>query len=180
MASNSLKDTLATYQARINGVQKHCASQTAILVDNVSYSPTQITALYQAEIAIEAKVAAARSALALVLAQAKPVRAQTAHFDLAFTRCIEGAYGSDPSVLADFGLKVKAPAAKTAETKAIANVKAQATKAVRHVMGPKQRAAIPPAEVNVQLVDASGTQPVSPSSGFITSATALPTATPQK
>jgi ABC-type branched-subunit amino acid transport system substrate-binding protein len=151
MTITSKQDVLALDSARINGVTKVCMSQASILVDTVAYTPTEVIAIYQDDLDAQAVVEAAESALAAARAKAAPVRVTMQTFDKAFKRCIEGAYGSAPDTMSAFGMAITVPRTKSAATKAIANVKAQATRAVRHTMGPVQKAAIAPAQIAVTL-----------------------------
>ena len=76
--------------ARITGIQKHCMTQTSILVAGVAYTPAQAIQIYQSDLDSAQAVAQARSALKSALAKASTVQATTDSFDSAFKRCIEG------------------------------------------------------------------------------------------
>ena len=126
--------------ARITGIQKHCAQQTSILVGGVSYTPAQAIQIYQDDLDAAQAVVQAKSALKAALVKASTTEATTHTFDSAFKRCIEGAYAGVPDTLDDFGVTVKGYTPPTVATKAEALVKTKATRALHHIMGKKQRA----------------------------------------
>ena len=128
--------------ARIAGVQKHCMSQTSILVAGTALTPASVIQIYQSDLDARQAVAAAKSALKAALAKADAAEAACATFDSPFKRCIEGAYEGQPDTLADFGITVTARTPLTAAEKAEAAEKAAATRAARHIMGKKQRSMI--------------------------------------
>ena len=152
MASSTIQGDIVRDNARINGVKKNSLGLASITVDTVPYSPPQILAIYQADLDAQTAVATARTALAAVMAKAKPLRVTTAAFDKAFKRYVEGTYGSAPDLMNDFGVVIKVAAPRTAVQKAAAAAKAKATRALRHTMGSKQKAAIAPAQLAVQMV----------------------------
>lgn len=166
MSNGNVKNDQARDNARITGVKKHCMTQPSITVDSVVYTPTAILQVYQSDLDAQGEVLTARTALAAAMAKARPVRAATATFDLAFKRVIVGTYGGSPSTLTDFGITVTTPKVKTAAQKAAANLKAKATREARHTMGAKQKAAIKPVQLTVSMV----TEPAP-------TAASLPTAT---
>ena len=158
--------------ARIVGVQKHCMSQTSILVAGTALAPTAVIQIYQSDLNARQAVAAARSALKAALAKANAAEAACATFDSAFKRCIEGAYDGQPDTLADFGITVTARTPLTAAEKAEAAEKAAATRAARHIMGKKQRSMItapdtatstPTGTAPAPGMPAAGAAPVTPS-----------------
>jgi hypothetical protein len=152
MSTDNIKNNIVRDNARITGVKKNSLGLASITVDTVPYTPPQIIAIYQADLDAQAAVATARTALAAVMAKAKPLRVTTAPFDKAFRRYVEGTYGSAPDLMSDFGVVIKVAAPRTAAQKAAAAAKAKATRALRHTMGSKQKAAIAPAQLAVQMV----------------------------
>jgi hypothetical protein len=118
-------------------------------------------------------------------------------FMSALVTYIKAGYGSQPDVLADFGIQTpKARAQLTVEAKAAASAKRAATRAARNTMGSKQKKGVKGNVVGVTVTpvtapppivkaDASGSSsPSGPSAGtntvpVATTPTAANTATPQ-
>ena len=163
MPGTSIQSLINRDNARIAGVQKHCMSQTSILVAGTALAPTAVIQIYQSDLNARQAVTAARSALKAAIAKATAAEAACNSFDSAFKRCIEGAYDGQPDTLADFGITVTARTPLTAAEKAEAAEKAAATRAARHIMGKKQRSMIV-APDNATSTEA-GTAPVPASAG---------------
>jgi hypothetical protein len=139
-------------------------TQTSILVESVAYTPTQVIAIYQADLDAMAAVTAAELALADARAKAKAPAAARMQFDHGFKRAIEGAYGNSPVTMGDFGIVVATPKAPSTAVKAAAVAKAQVTRELRHTMGKKQKADITAASAT-PTAPSSGAAPDTPSTG---------------
>jgi len=124
----------------IAGTAKYLTSTTSVMLEGSLSTPAQITSKLQSIVTLRSDVVTAKAATkGKVAAEASQLPALRG-FMTAFESYLRGAYGSQPDVLADFGLqprKVSTPA--TAATKAAAVVKRTATRAARHTMGSVQK-----------------------------------------
>ena len=127
----------------IAGTAKYLTSTTSVMLEGSLSTPAQITSKLQSIVTLRSDVVTAKAATkGKVAAEASQLPALRG-FMTAFESYLRGAYGSQPDVLADFGLqprKVSTPA--TAATKAAAVVKRTATRAARHTMGSVQKKAV--------------------------------------
>ncbi len=95
------------------------------------------------------------------------------------------AFGSEPDVLADFGLHPKARAQPTVEAKTAAAAKRKATRAARHTTGPKKKLSVKGAVTGIVVTPITSGQPVTtapsgpsaPATSTGTTATTTPHAT---
>src|SRR5207253_462392 len=79
---------------------------------------------------------------------------------------VKAAHGSEPDVLADFGVHPKPRTPPTVEAKAAATAKRAATRAARHTMGARKKAGIKGDVIGVTVVPVTTKQPtVSATSG---------------
>jgi hypothetical protein len=78
----------------------------------------------------------------------------------AFVSFVKAAFGTQPDVLADFGLHPKARAQLTVEKKTAAAVKRKATRAARHTMGSKQRKRVKGDVTGVTVTPVVAGQPI--------------------
>jgi hypothetical protein len=127
----------------IEGTAKHLAGVGQLMLAGGTLTPAQATTELQAIVNAHADVDAA---LATVKAKRAAVRAQAPTHRVfldAFVAFVRAAFGATPDVMADFGVKPrKAATPLTVDAKAAAAAKREATRAARHVMGPKQRKAV--------------------------------------
>jgi hypothetical protein len=169
MSGANTQTIVARDQARIAGVQKHCMSQTSILVAGTAYAPTAVIQVYQADLSARQAVSSAKAAYAAALAKAKAAEDAATTFDASFKMCIEGAYAGQPAVLADFGITLPKRRSPSATVKAAAADKAQITRKARGIMGARQRAQIPPATLpassSATTASAGTVEPVTPAVG---------------
>jgi hypothetical protein len=153
---------LAQYDQAINGLQNDWpATQQTIIFEQATYTPAQLIAKLQQEAAPLQAVVDARSTLKTALKNRLTAMPDAISM-------IDGFLAMLPQYLpagADatkFGKKTpKLRKQPTPEVKAAANLKRQATRKARHIMGKKQRAAIkaPPTP------PAPATPPASPTPG---------------
>jgi hypothetical protein len=150
------------------GIQKHYPNGSQLIpVGGASFTVTALTQLMQDFVDHRAAVETAK---ATVKAKVETERTQ-APSQLAVIRAFEtivrGTYGNSADILADFGLAPrKVPSAMTAEQKAVAAAKRDATRAARHTMGKNQKRSVKGA-INASLVvtPAAGPSPtVTPAS----------------
>jgi hypothetical protein len=142
--NNTKKNKAARVGELIAGIKKHFPTVTqAITLDGASTTVDAITkglqgfvddrnAVVAAKATVKAKVTAENTRLPAVNALIK-----------AFIAFLRVTFGGDAEALADFGLAPpKAPAPKTAEQKAVATAKREATRAARGTKTAKQKKAI--------------------------------------
>jgi hypothetical protein len=144
MATGQGKSSEALFAAKLAaGTQKHLSKVGSLTVEGVSYTPAQIESQLNAFSTLRADVEAAKATvkakLALERAQAPAMRA----FIVAFVRILEGMFGNQPDVLADFGLSPKkARTPLTVEQKAAAKAKRAATREARGTKGKREKQTI--------------------------------------
>jgi hypothetical protein len=127
----------------IAGTAKNLTSTTSVTLLGSSYTPAQITSKLQSIVTLRSDVDAAKAATKAKLAAEASQLPALHDLMIAFESYLRGAYGSQPDVLAEFGLqpkKVRTPA--TVATKAAAVAKRTATRAARHTMGKVQKQAV--------------------------------------
>jgi hypothetical protein len=134
MPGTNKNQETALAQQLLAGFLKHLASATSLTLKSVAYTPTQITGalglLVSLRQAVDAAEATAKAKLAAEESQAPALLSLMA----ALVQYVRLTFSGSPDVLADFGLKPrKAPTPLTAEQKAAANAKRQATRAARGI-----------------------------------------------
>jgi hypothetical protein len=127
----------------IAGTQKRLASTGQLRFAGKTFTPSQVEAQLQALVTLRADAEAAKAlARAKVAAQRAQLPALRA-FVQAFAAVIKAQYGTEPDVLADFGLEPrKAPTPLTPEQKTAAKAKRAATRKARGIIGSRKRAAV--------------------------------------
>jgi hypothetical protein len=138
-SSTTVQTQITTDNARIGGVKKRLMTVASIFVDSVSYTPTQVIAIYQNDLDGMAEVAAAKLALADARAKALPAAKTRQQFDRGFKLSLEGQYGNSPGTLGDFGIAMPTRHEPTVAVKAEALAKATATRTLRHTAGKTQK-----------------------------------------
>jgi len=147
----SNKSSKVSRQARIQkviaGIQKHFLNlnQTALMLGGVSYPPTDVTKLLQADIDASNRATATRAQLTSDV-KAERDSHHTVDPLLRFIRSyVVGLHGDTENaatVLADFGFSPRKVPTKSAEVKAEAAGKMRATRAARMTMGARQKAKV--------------------------------------
>jgi hypothetical protein len=133
---------VATAKQFIAGVTEHFGSVTQITLLGRSFTPAEISSVFQSLVDLDAAVDAARvTTAAKVAAEAAQLPSVSALVS-AMRTYVRATYGTSPDVLADFGLTPKARVQVSPETQVVANAKRKATRAARHTMGPKQKKGI--------------------------------------
>jgi hypothetical protein len=125
------------------GTQKHIGATTPVLVAGGTFTSVQIVAQLNSLTALRAAVDSAKSALRARLADERSKAPTLVAFLQAYEGFVRSAFGTQPDVLADFGLaprKIKTP--PTVEQKAAAKAKRAATRAARGTIGKKKKLAI--------------------------------------
>lgn len=138
------KSTRANLAASLAvGMQKNIAAGTSLSVDGNLLTLAQIVGKLQGFSALRDDVNVARAALqAKIAAETAQAMAMSA-FMSALVKIVRGMFGSQPDVLAQFGLQpAKAATPLTVEQKAAAAAKREATRAARGTKGAKARLSI--------------------------------------
>jgi hypothetical protein len=141
MARQAKQERLARDQALIPGINAHLANAPLIIQGKTMTGPALVTILLD-RIGTGTKVVSTKAAW---VAAAQADDANELATDATVRGAIEAiyiAFGNAPDVLADFGLPVRKKGSMTPAERLAASVKAKATRAARHTMGPKQKAAI--------------------------------------
>jgi hypothetical protein len=137
-------DLAALVTSFIAGTKKHFPNGSQPLqLGGVATTVTGFTELLQSFVdnrnAVEASKAALKAKLETERVQAPNQLAMLR----AFETVLRGTFGNSADVLADFGLVPrKEPTPLTAEQKAVAAVKRNATRAARHTMGANQKKSV--------------------------------------
>jgi hypothetical protein len=125
------------------GIDKYLATETSIPIDGVARTPADIKQQLQAMVVAADATQAARAAWVSASSAERAMHEGTTGL-LGFLRTfvLLKFGGAAQATLADFGFAPSKRTAPTTETKTEAVQKAQATRAARHTMGPKQKAKI--------------------------------------
>jgi hypothetical protein len=126
----------------IAGTAKVLTGATSVTFLGSSFTPAQITSKLQSIVTLRSDVDDAKAATTAKLAAEASQLPALHGFVTAYESYLRGVYGSQPDVLAQFGLKPKkARTPATVEAKAAAVAKRTATRAARHTMGSVQKKA---------------------------------------
>jgi hypothetical protein len=128
------------FQGLSHGITQHI--NAPVTLGNQAVTPQQMLAVFQAVAQTNTDLDAARSVAKAKLQARNTALAVARKLALALEAYLVVTYGKDNPVLADFGIVVQQALPKTPEVKALAAAKAKATRAARHTMGPRQKAAI--------------------------------------
>jgi len=132
---------LARDQSLIVGIPKRMAS-AQFLVNETTYTVAQAVTLLQGRVTAATSMVIAKAAYQAAAKAADVAESTTAATVSGLIEVIYVAYGDDPAALADFGLPARKKGVMTPAQRLAASAKAKATRAARHTMGPKQKAAI--------------------------------------
>ena len=161
----------------IAGVTKRFATGTQVSFAGGSFTPAQITSKLQALVTLRTDVDTAKASTKAKLAAESADAPALRTFMSALVAYVKAVYGTQPDVLADFGLTPKAPrTTPTIEDKAAAAAKRTATRAARHTMGSKQKPDVKGAVTGVTITPVSALQPVVATPPGVPSAGATSTA----
>jgi hypothetical protein len=123
----------------IDGVKKHLASATSIIVGGVSYAPVDIEKILQDSIDAAGATSTATAAFHKAVAAEKAANAKGDALYRGLRKYLTNLYGTQPDVLADFGIMLPTKRVPDANTVATAVAKRAATRAARHTMGTRQK-----------------------------------------
>jgi hypothetical protein len=129
-------------QNMIGGLAKHKAVMPFLPIGGKTVTPDEAIQVLRTRIdASNRSLATRASAQAAVLAE-RSERAQTRQFVSSLRLVIRAMFEGSADILADFGLALRKQHKADPQKKVTAAEKAKATRALRHTMGKKQRAAI--------------------------------------
>jgi hypothetical protein len=135
-------DEITADQNLIDGLNKHAATITSIVLGGATATTKDIVATLQSRIN-SAKAASSTRASWLAAVQADQAeRDRTKTYVSGLKQALLAAFVGQVDTLADFGLTARKPRVSTPEQKLAAATKAKATRAARHTMGKKQKAEI--------------------------------------
>jgi hypothetical protein len=160
----------------IAGVTKNLTSPTPIVLLGNSFTPPEITAKLQSLVDLRTDVDTAKAATKAKLATEAAQLPSLLIFMNAFVTYVKAAYGNSPDVLADYGINPKLRAAPSVVAKAGAVAKRASTRAARHTMGSRQKAAVKGDVTGVVVTPV--TEPKAPTPSPATGPSVAPTATP--
>src|SRR5260370_21592368 len=123
----------------IAGTNKRLANVTQVMLVGGSFTPAQVTERLQALVNLRNDVDTAKASTKAKLAVEKANMPALRTFMDALVTFVKAAFGSEPDVLADFGLHPKARTQLTVEAKTAAAAKRKPTRAARHTTGPRNK-----------------------------------------
>ncbi len=130
-------------QKLIDGLTQHASTIPSIAIGGTTYTTAAIIAVLQARIATGNAVTSTRATWQAAVQADRDKQDQSQAFVSGLRTALQVAFAGQIEPLADFGLAPPKPQPhRTPEQKALQAKKAAATRAARHTMGPKQKAAI--------------------------------------
>ena len=136
-------DQQVTDQAMADGLAKHAKTLPSFLLGSTSVQTTDVITALNTRITTANSVDSTRATWQAAILADKNERAKTKSLVSGVRQALEVMFAGSVETLADFGLKPrKTPAPRTPAEKVAAVAKAKATRAARHTMSKKQKAAI--------------------------------------
>jgi hypothetical protein len=130
-------------QKLIGGLTEHASTVSSLVIAGTSYTTAAMIAVLQARVATGNAVTSTRATWQAAVQGDRDKHAQTQAFVSGLLQVLHVAFAGQIEALNDFGLVPHKPQPqRTPEQKALQTKKAAATRAARHTMGPKQKAAI--------------------------------------
>ena len=169
---------LAAEQTLVDGFNKHPSLIPALVINGVSQTPQQIVGTLNSRIDSAKAVVTTKATWRATIEADKALRDATKTLVSGVRESLVVAFGSQIAVLADFGLTPKAKAVLTPEQRLARAAKAKATRAARHTLGSKQKAAIKSTVtpiVTVTTAPATPPSPVTPQATPVTPVTPVAT-----
>jgi hypothetical protein len=169
--NNKTKSTQAVLATSLAaGALKHFPAGISMTVGGVTLTLTQIETQLTGFASLRTNVETARAALQAKLAAEEAQATMMNAFIDAFVQIVRGSFGSQPDVLADFGLepeKTRTPL--TVEQKLAAAAKRKATRAARGTKGSKAKLAITGNVTGVTVTPVTSAPAAPPAAGVGTS-----------
>ncbi len=129
-------------QRLIDGFNKHATSMPNMMIGGVSKPTKDIVATLQSRIDSAKAALSIRATWQTTIQADHSLRDTTKTFVSGVKQCLLVAFAGHLDTLADFGLTARATHVPTPEENIARTAKAKATRAARHTMGSKQKAAI--------------------------------------
>ena len=132
----------AAEQALVDGLGKHATAIPAIVISGAPLTTKDLVAILQARIDSARSAQSTRAAWLTAVQADQDERARTQAVVSGLEQILLVAFAGQVDALADFRLVPRKLRVVTPEQKLAAAARAQATRAARHTMGKKQKAAI--------------------------------------
>jgi hypothetical protein len=146
MASNIPKnnriDKTTADQSLIDGFNKHGALIPTMLIAGATRTPQEIVATLQSRIDASKESLSTRATWQTAIRAEQSLRDSTRTYISGVKQALLVSFAGQLDTLADFGLTARAVHVATPEESLAAAAKGRATRAARHTMGSRQRAAI--------------------------------------
>ncbi len=146
MGSNTPKrnrsDQTTAERALISGLVQHATAIPSMVLSGAFQTTTDLVATLQARVDSAQAVHSTRAAWLAALQAEQDERERTRTYVAGLRQALIAAFGEQVDTLADFGLTARARHVRTPEEKLAVAAKARATRAARHTLGSRQRAAI--------------------------------------
>jgi len=123
----------------IRGARKHFTIRKAIIINEVRYTADSLAAVFEEHLQAMARVHQLTLERSKAIAAERELEAKVARIYIGVKNIAESMMGKHGARMRDFGIEPDKKPRMTAETKLLANVKRQATRKRRGIMGKKQR-----------------------------------------
>jgi hypothetical protein len=139
---NNRIDQTTAEQTLIDGFNKHAAAIPSMVINGVVQATKDIVATLQSRVDSAKTVLSTRATWQAAIRTDQELRDTTKTYVSGVKQGLLVAFAAQLDTLADFGLTARAKHVATPEEKIAAAAKAKATRAARHTLGSKQKAAI--------------------------------------
>ena len=126
---------------RVVAITKHFTKKS-VVIDGVDLGAKDLVAFFQSVIDTEDAVDLANATQREAIKARQLAEQRAARIAKALEGVVGAAYGESSKAFAEFGFVARKRGTKSAETKALAADKLRATRAARHTMGVRQKAAL--------------------------------------
>jgi hypothetical protein len=181
-SNNESKAAVVTKAQQLSaGVAKHLGSTTQVTLLGGSYTAADLTTKLQQVVSLQSDVDAAKATVKAKLSAQATNMSTLRPLTGALVSYVKASFGSQPDVLADFGIHPKVRVAPTVEAKAAAAAKRAATRVARGTKGSVQKKAVKGDVTGITITPTTAPQPSAPvvtSSPTAGAASSVPTASP--
>ncbi|HEY8041063.1 MAG TPA: hypothetical protein VIF15_14755 [Polyangiaceae bacterium] len=139
MDKRSRRARKLTLGAIVRGIEKRLGTMSRVTIANVDYTPQQLAQFFADELDSITTVEEAEAKRAAARLRERRTWSRNRRTHRAFLSFVRGAFAGDAKALAEFGLSLEKKAKKSAEVKARAVEKAQATRQARGTKGKRQK-----------------------------------------
>jgi hypothetical protein len=139
---NNRTDQVAADQKLIDGLTKHAATITSLVIAGATFTTSEIVGKVQARVDDAIAVRSTRATWQNAVKKEKDGRLASRTFVSGLKQALLVAFSGQIDALADFGLTARKPRVLTPQQKSAATAKAKATRAARHTMGKVQKSKI--------------------------------------